>query len=103
MSINTWGGVRENSGRKSTWSHPETKTVRIPAIFADMVLDYANHLDKGSEPLTGLTVADLESIAALLLSDKQVTRNGKDTGAVKRAISAYQKVLISGYVCHRAS
>lgn len=41
------GGYREKAGRKSGWYHPETCTIRVPAIFADRLLEIAHALDSG--------------------------------------------------------
>jgi hypothetical protein len=40
-----WGGYREKSGRKSTWNHQETSTIRIPKAFEQEVMRYARYLD----------------------------------------------------------
>jgi hypothetical protein len=40
-----WGGVREKSGRKCTWNHKETTTIRIPKAFEQEVMRYARYLD----------------------------------------------------------
>ena len=36
-----WGGARENAGRKSTWNHKETCTIRIPKVFAPKLHEIA--------------------------------------------------------------
>ncbi len=40
-----WGGHREKSGRKSTWNHVETTTIRIPKAEEQEVMRYARDLD----------------------------------------------------------
>lgn len=40
-----WGGHREKSGRKSTWNHKQTSTIRIPKAFEQEVMRYARYLD----------------------------------------------------------
>lgn len=42
-----WGGYREQSGRKSTWNHKETITIRIPKAFEQELMRYARYLDTG--------------------------------------------------------
>jgi hypothetical protein len=42
-----WGGYREKSGRKSTWNHKETSTIRIPKALEQEVMRYARYLDAG--------------------------------------------------------
>jgi len=43
----TWGGYREKSGRKSTWNHKQTSTIRIPKAFEQKLMRYARYLDTG--------------------------------------------------------
>ena len=44
-----WGGARENAGRKSSWNHKETCTIRIPQVFAPKIREIAQKLDKGQQ------------------------------------------------------
>lgn len=59
------GGCREGSGSKSTWNHGKTKTIRIPEVLADRVLEYARKLDKGDtiDPVTESKVVNLAGIS----------------------------------------
>ncbi len=41
------GGWRENAGRKSSWRHSETQTIRVPKVFAPMLMKLAHKLDSG--------------------------------------------------------
>lgn len=41
------GGAREGAGRKASWQHGETQTIRVPVALADQVLTYARQLDAG--------------------------------------------------------
>lgn len=43
----SWGGYREKSGRKSTWNHKQTSTIRIPKAFEQELMRYARYLDTG--------------------------------------------------------
>lgn len=43
--ISRRGGYRENAGRKPTWVHQETCTIRIPKILAKKLLELAHVLD----------------------------------------------------------
>lgn len=43
----SWGGYREKSGRKSTWNHKQTSTIRIPKAFEEELMRYARYLDTG--------------------------------------------------------
>jgi hypothetical protein len=39
------GGYRENAGRKSSWQHGETQTIRVPKVFASQLIQIARRLD----------------------------------------------------------
>lgn len=41
------GGYRENAGRKSSWNHSDTCTIRIPKPFAEQLIQLARRLDNG--------------------------------------------------------
>ena len=41
------GGYRENAGRKSSWHHSNTCTIRIPKPFAEQLIELARRLDNG--------------------------------------------------------
>ena len=41
------GGYRENAGRKSSWNHSDTCTIRIPKSFAEQLIELARRLDNG--------------------------------------------------------
>lgn len=41
------GGYRENAGRKSSWNHRDTCTIRIPKPFAEQLVELAHRLDNG--------------------------------------------------------
>lgn len=41
------GGYRENAGRKSSWNHRDTCTIRIPKPFAEQLVELARRLDNG--------------------------------------------------------
>ena len=41
------GGYRENAGRKSSWNHSDTCTIRIPKPFAEQLVELARRLDNG--------------------------------------------------------
>lgn len=42
------GGNREGAGRRFKWRLGETRTIRVPIAIADMVLEIAQGLDKGT-------------------------------------------------------
>ncbi len=39
------GGAREGAGGRSKWKHGRTKTIRVPEILAEQILEYAQKLD----------------------------------------------------------
>ena len=43
------GGYRDNAGRKSSWKHSDTCTIRIPKSFAKLLVEIARHLDNGGK------------------------------------------------------
>jgi hypothetical protein len=42
------GGTRKGAGRKASWQHGDTQTIRVPVALADQVLTYARQLDAGT-------------------------------------------------------
>jgi hypothetical protein len=47
MGFSGRGGKREGGGRPSIWQHKPTCTIRVPKIFAEILLATAQELDKG--------------------------------------------------------
>lgn len=41
------GGYRDNAGRKSSWQHSATQTIRVPKVFAQQLVKIAHQLDNG--------------------------------------------------------
>ena len=41
------GGYRDNAGRKSSWKHSVTQTIRVPKVFAQQLVKLAHQLDNG--------------------------------------------------------
>lgn len=74
------------------WQSGPTRTIRVPIALADKVLIYAQALDTGvsvSSSQEGVTREHLDAIAADLLEDSALTRNGKDRGTIRRALMAF--------------
>lgn len=48
------GGARPNSGPSSRWRHGKTKTIRVPIVLADRLLEIAKQMDEqsSSEPVS---------------------------------------------------
>jgi hypothetical protein len=44
------GGQRPGAGGRPTWKHGKTKTIRVPDVLADKILEMARVLDAGEEP-----------------------------------------------------
>lgn len=84
------GGTRKNAGRKANWNHSETQAIRVPKVFVDELLALARQLDTG-EARQSMIMPDLDTVAHQVLNDPQVTRNGKDKGAVRRTLEAVVK------------
>lgn len=40
------GGRREGAGGQFKWKHGETKTIRVPIVLAEKILEYAEKLDE---------------------------------------------------------
>ena len=41
------GGYRVNAGRKSSWRHSETQTIRVPKVLVQQLVKLARQLDQG--------------------------------------------------------
>jgi hypothetical protein len=74
------------------WKSGATRTIRVPITLADELLLIAHRLDDGAPTTPNI---DLTEAAAVVLADTAVTRNGKDSGAVKRTL----KALLEVYQC----
>lgn len=62
------GGYRENAGRKSSWNHRDTCTIRIPKPFAEQLVELARRLDNGE------------------MLDTDTESNSRDTDLVTKSI-----------------
>lgn len=58
------GGYREHAGRKSSWQHGETQTIRVPKVFASQLIQMARRLDNGEEiePDTKSKLQDIDIV-----------------------------------------
>lgn len=56
------GGKRKGSGAKSTWRHGKTKTIRVPIVLADKILELAKELDQNISCLNKEIVNKSDSI-----------------------------------------
>lgn len=41
------GGYRKNAGRQSQWKNKGTKSIRVPKVLAEQILNYAHKIDNG--------------------------------------------------------
>jgi hypothetical protein len=76
---------------KPKWRSGATQTIRVPIALADRLLDIAKRLDNGE--LTHESQPNLSSEIERVLSDPAITRNGRDRGAIRRALIALQSRL----------
>jgi len=49
MGVSGRGGARTGGGRPSPWQHKPTCTIRVPKVFAEILLEVAKEFDKGLE------------------------------------------------------
>jgi len=83
------GGARQNSGPSPNWRHGKTRTIRVPIALADQILELAKKLDEGQPLEIAPRTVDYEALGTDVLKDPFVTRKGKDSGSVKRTITAF--------------
>jgi hypothetical protein len=60
------GGRREGAGGQFKWKHGKTKTIRVPEVLADQILEFAKKLDEGINTIdydTRSKVLDLSGIS----------------------------------------
>ncbi len=93
------GGYREKSGRKSGWNHADTKTIRVPMVFADRLLEIAHALDSG-EVIDSVT----KSIDSVTQSKQSVTEPNRKVDSVSKSKSdnvtkSMDSVTRSNQVC----
>ncbi|MDJ0799777.1 MAG: hypothetical protein QNJ51_23705 [Calothrix sp. MO_167.B12] len=55
------GGYRRNAGRKASWRHGETKTIRVPIALREELLEIGKQLDQG-EYICQATYSQLQAI-----------------------------------------
>jgi hypothetical protein len=77
---------------KPKWKSGATHTIRVPIALTDELLVIAKKLDS-DEPISIARPINIENAIEAVLSDSTVTRNGRDKGAIKRALNALQNRL----------
>lgn len=80
------GGARERGGRPSPWKNGPTKTIRIPEVFAEAVLDVVKKLDSGCREIV---IVDPSS----LLVNQQVKKNQVSSTQPRKYVHSGHKVL----------
>lgn len=71
------GGYRKNAGRKNNWKHGKTKSIRVPVVLADEILEVAHKIDEGIkienkiENETKSNVIDLSGIPLIMVNGKK--------------------------------
>jgi hypothetical protein len=97
MGISGRGGKRKGGGRPSNWQQKPTCTIRVPEIFAKILVEIAQELDKG---LNEVIVIDPKKMAVSPQVKKEIlslghlriyTQSGHKTLRVKDLISALQQ------------
>jgi hypothetical protein len=74
------GGIRPGAGGQFKWKHGKTKTIRVPEVLADQILELAKKLDEGINTidhdtrskvldLSGISVRHHNGIIAVYLED----------------------------------
>lgn len=100
------GGRRENAGRKATWNHKDTITIRVPKVIATQVMEVARRLDCGEhidfvaksipagvESVTESKAGDIETITkSIPVGNEKVT---KSIATGNEAIELAKKILKS--------
>jgi hypothetical protein len=84
------GNLQTLKPYQPTWKTGKTRVIRVPIAIADELLTLARKLDEGKFVATQ---DDLNSVAKRVLKNRDVTRNTKDSGAVKRALVALNEGL----------
>lgn len=70
------GGYRVGAGSKPTWNCGKTKTIRVPELLADRVLEISRLLDEGQSLGSETTskVVDLSGVVILHTTNGPVVR-----------------------------
>ena len=73
------GGYREGSGGKPKWIHGKTKTIRVPEVLADRIIELAHRIDQGYPvgdytkakyiDFSGITIKSFKGKAIVFLED----------------------------------
>ena len=100
------GGRRKGAGGRSKWKHGKTKTIRVPEVLADKILDYAHKLDIGATieheteskivDLTGIVVRVVRSNSAVYIAD--LMRAGFEIKPESLAVSVKRRSKLDNYV-----
>lgn len=68
------GGKRPGAGGQFKWRHGKTKTIRVPEVLAEQILEFAKKLDEGINTIeheTPSKVLDLSGISIRVCGGKQ--------------------------------
>ncbi len=74
------GGKRPGAGGQFKWKHGKTKTIRVPEVLAEQILEFAKKLDEGINiiehetqskvlDLSGISIRQHNGIIAVYLED----------------------------------
>ena len=89
---NPKGNVNTLKPYKPKWKSGVTHTIRVPIALTEKLLAIAKKLDN-DEPISVARPINIESAIEAVLNDSTITRDGRDRGAIKRALNALQNRL----------
>lgn len=98
----------ENAGRKSSWQHGETQTIRVPKVFASQLIQMARRLDneeeiepdtksklQDSDTVTDSKSASFDNVTDSILAMTDALIQAKAILKGKRSAKASQDTLLS--------
>lgn len=83
LNLMNRGGYRKGSGRKSPWKSGETRTIRVPEVLADRLIEIAHWLDGGNdiEFVTESNTLQNENVTESKLEFETVTKTNIEVNA----------------------
>jgi hypothetical protein len=79
---------------KTTWKHGKTKTIRVPIVLADQILEYGYQLDGGAAPPANSAIALPDNLSDRL-GEILVRVQSNETGYRKNSAARLIKDLKS--------
>jgi hypothetical protein len=84
------GGLRVGAGSKPAWKNGKTKTIRVPEVLADKIMEYAKNLDDG-EIIESVSESKIINLSGIPLK----TYNGKLVVYLEDLVKAGFEILPS--------